>query len=53
MLSNTGSITCAAYPLAQIDTIDMETGHISRTSVLNLVVFGVNINLKFIYIKYI
>ncbi|XP_023309951.1 transient receptor potential cation channel subfamily V member 5 [Anoplophora glabripennis] len=35
-----GSITCAAYPLSQIDTIDMETGHISKTSALNLVVFG-------------
>ncbi|KAF2896771.1 hypothetical protein ILUMI_09404 [Ignelater luminosus] len=35
-----GSITCAAYPLSQIDTIDIETGHISRQSVLNLVVFG-------------
>ncbi|KAK4879350.1 hypothetical protein RN001_007496 [Aquatica leii] len=35
-----GSITCAAYPLSQIDTIDMETGHINRQSVLNLVVFG-------------
>lgn len=36
-----GSITCAAYPLSQIDTIDIETGQISRTSALNLVVFGV------------
>ncbi|XP_049822636.1 transient receptor potential cation channel subfamily V member 2 [Aethina tumida] len=35
-----GSITCAAYPLSQIDTIDLETGHISKTSALNLVVFG-------------
>lgn len=35
-----GSITCAAYPLSQIDTIDVETGQISRTSALNLVVFG-------------
>ncbi|KAJ8961285.1 hypothetical protein NQ318_008970 [Aromia moschata] len=35
-----GSITCAAYPLSQIDTIDMETGHISKISALNLVVFG-------------
>lgn len=35
-----GSITCAAYPLNQIDTIDTETGNISRTSALNLVVFG-------------
>lgn len=35
-----GSITCAAYPLPQIDTIDWETGHISKDSALNLVVFG-------------
>ncbi|KAH0821155.1 hypothetical protein GEV33_001636 [Tenebrio molitor] len=35
-----GSITCAAYPLSQIDTIDIETGQISKTSALNLVVFG-------------
>lgn len=36
-----GSIACAAYPLGQIDTIDIETGHISKNSALNLVVFGV------------
>ncbi|KAG4078966.1 hypothetical protein HA402_010918 [Bradysia odoriphaga] len=35
-----GSITCAAYPLSQIDTIDIETGNISKDSALNLVVFG-------------
>lgn len=35
-----GSVTCAAYPLSQIDTIDVETGKISKDSVLNLVVFG-------------
>lgn len=35
-----GSITCAAYPLSQIDTIDIETGNIGKTSALNLVVFG-------------
>ncbi|XP_030754916.1 transient receptor potential cation channel subfamily V member 3 isoform X2 [Sitophilus oryzae] len=35
-----GSITCAAYPLSQIDTIDVKTGQISKTSALNLVVFG-------------
>lgn len=35
-----GSITCAAYPLSQIDTIDVETGDISKDSALNLVVFG-------------
>ncbi|XP_058116489.1 transient receptor potential cation channel subfamily V member 5 [Anopheles ziemanni] len=35
-----GSITCAAYPLVLIDTIDVETGNISKDSALNLVVFG-------------
>lgn len=43
-----GSITCAAYPLSQIDTIDIEIGNISKTSALNLVVFGV-INIHFDY----
>ncbi|PSN29936.1 hypothetical protein C0J52_26875 [Blattella germanica] len=38
-----GSITCAAYPLEQIDTIDIETGNISKDSALNLVVFGVGV----------
>lgn len=37
-----GSITCAAYPLSQIDTIDTTTGNISKNSALNLVVFGVS-----------
>ncbi|XP_078037386.1 transient receptor potential cation channel subfamily V member nanchung [Augochlora pura] len=35
-----GSITCAAYPLSQVDTIDVTTGTISHNSALNLVVFG-------------
>ncbi|XP_014468136.1 PREDICTED: transient receptor potential cation channel subfamily V member 5 isoform X2 [Dinoponera quadriceps] len=35
-----GSITCAAYPLSQIDTIDNTTGAINKNSALNLVVFG-------------
>lgn len=42
-----GSITCAAYPLSQIDTIDIETGNISKDSALNLVVFGVSISKQF------
>lgn len=45
-----GSITCAAYPLSQIDTIDMQTGQISKTSALNLVVFGVSPCYIYIYI---
>jgi len=36
-----GSITCAAYPLEQLDTIDTKTGNINKDSALNLVVFGV------------
>jgi len=39
-----GSITCAAYPLSQIDTIDVNTGTINNNSALNLVVFGVSEN---------
>ncbi|XP_019698427.1 transient receptor potential cation channel subfamily V member 5 [Harpegnathos saltator] len=35
-----GSITCAAYPLSQIDTIDINIGTINKNSALNLVVFG-------------
>ncbi|KYN30196.1 Transient receptor potential cation channel subfamily V member 5 [Trachymyrmex cornetzi] len=35
-----GSITCAAYPLSQIDTINVNTGTINNNSALNLVVFG-------------
>ena len=47
----TGSITCAAYPLEQIDTIDIETGNISKNSALNLVVFGVR-NISFVYMNF-
>lgn len=35
-----GNVTCAGYPLKDIDTIS-ETGEINRNSVLNLVVYGV------------
>lgn len=35
-----GSITCAAYPLELIDTIDVNTGQINKDSCLNLVAFG-------------
>lgn len=35
-----GSITCAAYPLEQIDTIDVNNGTISKDSALNLIAFG-------------
>lgn len=35
-----GSVTCAAYPLTQFDTIDPITGGIQKQSALNLIVFG-------------
>lgn len=52
VLSFPGSITCAAYPLSQIDTIDIETGKISKNSALNLVVFGVSC-IQFLYEMFI
>ena len=36
-------MTCGAYALPQLDTIDPTTGGIDKDSVLNLVVFGVNL----------
>jgi transient receptor potential cation channel subfamily V protein 5 len=35
-----GSVTCAAYPLTKLDTIDTDTGGIQKESALNLIVFG-------------
>lgn len=35
-----GSVTCAAYPLTQFDTIDPIKGGIQKESALNLIVFG-------------
>lgn len=43
-----GNVTCAGYPLKDIDTIS-ETGEINRNSVLNLVVYGVGHLPKSIY----
>ncbi|XP_076372372.1 transient receptor potential cation channel subfamily V member 5-like isoform X2 [Tachypleus tridentatus] len=37
-----GNITCAAYPLEEIDTINNRTGEINKVSALNLVVYGDN-----------
>ncbi|XP_076364510.1 LOW QUALITY PROTEIN: transient receptor potential cation channel subfamily V member 5-like [Tachypleus tridentatus] len=35
-----GKITCEAYPLDEIDTINNQTGEVNKASVLNLVVYG-------------
>ena len=35
-----GKVTCAGYPLKDIDTIS-ENGEINKNSVLNIVVYGV------------
>ncbi|KAF0296374.1 Transient receptor potential cation channel subfamily V member 6 [Amphibalanus amphitrite] len=39
-----GNITCAAYPLPGLDSIDMKTGKIDRNSALNLIAFGENMD---------
>ena len=40
-LSYWGNVTCCAYILPQLDTIDTKTGGIDKDSTLNVVVFGV------------
>ena len=35
-----GNITCSAYPLRYLDTIDSDTGVLNKISALNLIVFG-------------
>ena len=35
-----GNVTCSAYPLAYLDTINSLTGELNTNSALNLIVFG-------------
>ena len=35
-----GNVTCSAYPLRYLDTIDSDTGELNTISALNLIVFG-------------
>ena len=35
-----GNVTCSAYPLRYLDTIDSDTGELNTNSALNLIVFG-------------
>ena len=37
-----GNVTCSAYPIAQLDSIDSKTGELNPVSALNLIVFGVS-----------
>ena len=37
-----GNVTCSAYPIAQLDSIDSKTGELNTVSALNLIVFGVS-----------
>ena len=39
-----GNVTCSAYPIAQLDSIDSKTGELNPVSALNLIVFGVSRN---------
>lgn len=36
-----GGVTCAAYPLQYIDTIEERTGELNKLSALSLIVYGV------------
>ena len=36
-----GNVTCSAYPIEQLDSIDSQTGDLNTVSALNLIVFGV------------
>ena len=38
-----GNVTCSAYPIAQLDSIDSKTGELNTVSALNLIVFGVSV----------
>ncbi|VDM25430.1 unnamed protein product [Toxocara canis] len=40
VLWNYGNVTCTAFPLGDIDTVDQRTGHLNQASVLSLVVYG-------------
>uniref|UniRef100_A0A915CLI6 Ion transport domain-containing protein n=1 Tax=Parascaris univalens TaxID=6257 RepID=A0A915CLI6_PARUN len=40
VLWNYGNVTCIAFPLGDIDTVDQRTGHLNQASVLSLVVYG-------------
>ena len=40
-----GNVTCSAYPIAQLDSIDSKTGELNTVSALNLIVFGVSVKI--------
>ena len=44
--TNLGNVTCSAYPIEQLDTINSSTGELNLRSALNLIVFGVRSQLK-------
>ena len=37
-----GNVTCSAYPIEQLDSINSKTGELNEVSALNLIVFGVS-----------
>ena len=39
-----GNVCCSAYPIEQMDSIDTKTGELNTQSALNLIVFGVGID---------
>ena len=39
-----GNVTCSAYPIEQLDSINSSTGELNTVSALNLIVFGVRVS---------
>ena len=48
----TGNVTCSAYPIEQLDSINSKTGDLNEVSALNLIVFGVRFSKHCLDIKY-
>ena len=48
-----GNVTCSAYPIEQLDSINSETGELNTVSALNLIVFGVRSNSLPCLIRYV
>ena len=49
-----GNVTCSAYPIEQLDSINSKTGELNVVSALNLIVFGVRLRCTiFVFIKYL
>ena len=49
-----GNVTCSAYPIEQLDSINSKTGELNVVSALNLIVFGVRLRCTiFVFLTYV